>query len=277
MAVQIPVLTYHAANVAGAEYAENDHVALAADLRLVDGLGWRVLSLDQVLAVLDGSLAPPSPRCLAVTFDDGTDFDVRPLDWPGQGRQPGFGPILADFRAEAGDRQPDLHATSFVIASPAARAAMDEQCLHGAGVLNDDWWPEAAASGLLAIGNHSWDHNHPVAPEAAPDGLKRGDFLAVDNAVRAAWQVARAQAFIAARVAPAPVRHFAYPWGQAPDYLRRHWLPRHGPRLGLVAAWTTQPRPARPGDDRWALPRYVCGAHWRSPDQLADLLAGSAA
>lgn len=275
--MQIPVLTYHAANVAGAEYAENDHVALAADLRLVDRLGWRVLSLDQVVAVLDGVLPPPGRRCLALSFDDGTDFDVRPLDWPGQGRQPGFLPILETFRAEAGDRQPDLHATSFVIASPAARAAMDRQCLHGAGALNDDWWPAAAAGGLMAIGNHSWDHNHKVAPEPAPDGLVRGDFLAVDNAVRAAWQVARAQAFIAARGAPAPVRHFAYPWGQAPDYLRRHWLPRHGPRLGLVAAWTTQPRPARAGDDRWALPRFVCGAHWRSPAQLADLLAGSAA
>lgn len=274
--MQIPVLTYHAANVAGPGYADNDHVALAADLRLIDRLGWQVLALDQVLAVLDGDLAPPGPRCLGLTFDDGTDYDVRAGDWPGQGRQPGFLPILQAFRAEAGPRQPHLHATSFVIASPAARAAMDRDCLHGRGALSDDWWAAAAAGGLMSIGNHSWDHNHAVAPETAPDGLPRGDFLAVDSAVRATWQVARAQAFIAARVAPAPVRHFAYPWGQAPDYLRRHWLPRHGPRLGLVAAWTTQPRPAAAADDRWALPRFVCGADWRSPEQLADLLARSA-
>lgn len=271
--MRIPVLTYHAANVAGPGYAGNDHVALAADLRLVDALGWQVVSLDRVLAILDGDGPAPARPCLGLSFDDGTDFDIRPIDYPGVGVQPGFLPLLEAFAAEAGARQPDLHATCFVIASPAARAAMDQRCLFGGGVMGEDWWRPAAAGGRLAIGNHSWDHNHEVAPEAAPDGLPRGRFLAVDNAVRAHWQIDRAQRYIQDRVAPAPVRHFGYPYGDVNPFLRDRYLPAHGPALGLAAAWTTDGRPVSPAEHRWALPRYVCGQHWRSPDGLADLLA----
>lgn len=272
--MHIPVLTYHAANVAGTAYAGNDHVALAHDLRLIDALGWRIIPLDAVLDILDGRRPAPDRPCLALSFDDGTEFDVRPIEWPGLGRQPGFLPILQAFRAEAGERQPELHATCFVIASPAARAAMDRECLFGGGVMGEAWWPQAVASGLIGIGNHSWDHNHPVAPEDAPDGLPRGGFHAVDNDVRAHWQIARAQDYIQARVPGHAVRHFGYPYGDCNGFLSRHWLPQHGPALGLAAAWTTDGRPASASEDRWALPRYVCGLHWRSPDGLRQLLDG---
>lgn len=271
--MRIPILCYHAANVAGGAYAGNDHVALAADLRLIDALGWRIVPLDRALALLDGAPAADQRPCLALTFDDGTDFDVRPIDYPGHGLQPGFLPILREFRTEAGARQPELHATCFVIASPAARAAMDERCLFGGDVMHEDWWKPAADEGLLGIGNHSWDHNHEVAPEAAPDGLPRGRFFAVDNAVRAEWQIARAQAYIEARIAPHRVRHFGYPYGDVNDYLRGDYLPTRGRELGLAAGYTTEGRAAMPEDDRWALPRYVCGLHWRSPDALRGLLA----
>lgn len=270
--MRIPVLTYHAANVAGRDYAGNDHVALAADLRLIDRLGWQIVPLDRILALHSGEHPDSDRPCLGLSFDDGTDFDVRPLDYPGHGRQPGFLPILQAFQAEAGARQPDLHATCFVIASPAARAAMDRQCLFGGNVMHEDWWGEAAATGLLGIGNHSWDHNHEVAPEPAPDQMPRGRFLAVDNAVRADWQIARAQAYIQTRVAPAPVRHFGYPYGDVAPYLRDRYLPERGPSLGLSAAWTTDGRPVSAAEQRWALPRYVCGQHWRSSDQLGALL-----
>ena len=271
--VRIPVLTYHAANVAGPDYAGNDHVALATDLRLIDALGWQVVPLDRIVELLDGGDGPaPGRPCLGLSFDDGTDFDVRAIDYPGVGPQPGFLPILEEFAAQAGASQPTLHATCFVIASPAARAAMDRRCLFGGNVMNEDWWPAAAASGRLAIGNHSWDHNHDVAPEDAPDGLPRGRFLAVDTAVRAHWQIDRAQAYLQQRIAPAAVRHFGYPYGDVNDFLRDDYLPARGPTLGLVAAWTTDGRPVTPAEDRWALPRFVCGQHWRSPAQLAELL-----
>lgn len=272
--MHIPVLTYHAANIAGCVYAENDHVALAADLRLIHALGWRIVSLDTVVDLLDGTTPPDERPCLALSFDDGTDFDVRSLEFPGHGQQPGFLPILQVFAEEVREQQPELHATCFVIASPAARAAMDRECLFDGDVMNEDWWPQAHAGGLLAIGNHSWDHNHEVAPEPAPDALPRGSFHAVDNAVRAHWQIARAQDYIAQRIAPNRPAHFAYPYGDVPDYLSKHWLPEHGPTLGLRAAWGTQGRAASRTDSRWALPRFVCGLHWRSPEQLGDLLTG---
>jgi peptidoglycan/xylan/chitin deacetylase (PgdA/CDA1 family) len=274
--MRIPILTYHAANVAGSAYADNDHVALAADLRLIDDLGWRIISLDRVLDLLDSSVDEPATPFLAITFDDGTDLDVRPVDYPGHGRQPGFLPILQDFQTWAGHRQPDLHATSFVIASPAAREAMDRLCLFGGDVMQEMWWKAACDSGLIGIGNHSRDHNHEVAPEAAPDGLPRGRFHAVDNDIRATWQIARAQRYIEDRISPHAVRHFGYPYGDVNAFLRDQWLPANGPALGLRAAWSTEGHAARRGDNCWALPRFVCGHHWRSPAQLKDLLGDAA-
>lgn len=270
--MRIPILTYHAANVAGGAYAENDHVALACDLRLLDAEGWRIVSLDHVLALLDGTESPSTTPCVALTFDDGTEFDVRPIDYPGHGPQPGFLPVLERFREKVGARQPELHATCFVIASPAARRAMDDQCLFGGDVMGEHWWRPACETGLIGIGNHSWDHNHEVAPEQAPDGLPRGRFFAVDNAIRADWQIARAQQYIAERIGPHPVRHFGYPYGDVNAYLRDIYLPAHGPAMGLTAAWSTEGRPAESGDDRWALPRFVCGQHWRDPDGLKAIL-----
>jgi peptidoglycan/xylan/chitin deacetylase (PgdA/CDA1 family) len=274
--MRIPILTYHAANVAGSAYADNDHVALAADLRRIDDLGWRIVPLDRVLDLLDSSVDETATPFLAITFDDGTDLDVRPVDYPGHGRQPGFLPILQDFQTRAGHRQPDLHATSFVIASPVAREAMDRLCLFGGDVMQETWWKAACDSGLIGIGNHSWDHNHEVAPEAAPDGLPRGRFHAVDNDIRATWQIARAQRYIEERISPHAARHFGYPYGDVNAFLRDQWLPANGPALGLRAAWSTEGHAVRRGDNRWALPRFVCGHHWRSPAQLEDLLGDAA-
>lgn len=270
--MRIPILTYHSANIAGSEYAANDHIALAADLRMIHARGWRIISLDQVVDLLDGHADGASAPCLALTFDDGTDFDVRDIEFPGHGMQPGFITALRDFQAETGERQPDLHATSFVIASPAAREAMDRLCLFGGDVMREDWWRSACESGLIGIGNHSWDHNHEVAPEDAPDGLPRGRFHVVDNAIRAHWQIARAQRYIAERVAPHPVRHFGYPYGDVSPFLRDEWLPANGHGIGLRAAYSTEGRAATPDDNRWALPRFVCGHHWRSPEQLRTIL-----
>ena len=60
--------------------------------------------------------------------------------------------------------------------------------------------------------------------------------------------------------------------GETSPYLCDVYLPgfRHEHRLD--AAFTTQPQPVSPGADRWQLGRYVCGQHWRSPQQLQQLL-----
>ena len=80
---------------------------------------------------------------------------------------------MQDFRQSAyGSAQHGLAATSFVIASPEARRAMEstfdaEYTFLSAGVLNDNWWSPAIATGLIAIANHSWDHLHPALASVA--------------------------------------------------------------------------------------------------------------
>ena len=36
-----------------------------------------------------------------------------------------------------------------------------EYTFLGAGALGDDWWAKAIDTGLIGIGNHSWDHVSP--------------------------------------------------------------------------------------------------------------------
>src|SRR6266480_4069826 len=152
--MQVPVLAYHAARVSGDDYALNDHVAFFHDLRLLHRMGIRVVDLGNVVSRLHfGDL--DTDGCVAITFDDGTDFDYFDLPHPVWGTQRSMFNIMKDFVREFGpDAQPDLHATSFVIASPTARKELDRTCLVGRDWYTDDWWPAAIASGLMSIANH---------------------------------------------------------------------------------------------------------------------------
>lgn len=273
MTLNVPVLTYHAGNVAGDDYASNDHVALQADLALLARLGWQVVPLDWVVEQRLGQADRDLRRCVALTCDDGTELDFRAIDFPGFGPQPGFLPCLRRTVAEPGQPHPHLQMTCFVIADPHARAVMDRECLHDLGWMGERWWPEAEASGLMSIQCHSWDHNHPNLRDEGPDGLVRGDFFAVDSEARAAFEVDQAVGYINQRIRPGMVRYFGYPFGHAADFLVRDYFPRHGQRLGLLAAFGTQGQPVTAQSDVWNLPRYVCGWHWRSPEALEALLA----
>ena len=269
MSWRVPVLAYHAANVAGDDYAANDHVALAEDLAMLARDGWRIVPLRWVAEQRRGLAHRDLARCVALTADDGTRLDVDDVDWPGHGRQRGFLGVLQDAAAASPGFAP--HLTSFVIADPAARARMDIACLPGLDWMGDDWWPRAEASGRIDIGCHSWDHNHAALDWPAVDGMPRGDFHQVDNAVRARFEIDQAMEYLDARLA-SPCRTFAWPFGHAPAYVRDEYLPRHGDRLGLLAAFGTQGETAHAGSDPWEMPRYVCGWHWRSPDGLRELL-----
>jgi peptidoglycan/xylan/chitin deacetylase (PgdA/CDA1 family) len=265
---RVPVLTYHAGNVASADYAGNDHVAIASDLAMFTHLGWRVVPLSWVVEELLGLATRDLRRCVALTCDDGTVLDAEDVDYPGQGLQRGFLSCLRDAVGQA-----DRHLTSFVIADPAARARMDVQCLQGLDWMGEGWWRDALQSGLMAIECHSWDHNHEVLDADAPDGMVRGDFFQVDNATRARFEIDQAVAYLNARLYPSRCRFFAYPYGHASDYLRVSYLPAHGTALGLQAAFGVQGEPVTGDSEVWHLPRYVCGWHWKSPDELAAILA----
>jgi peptidoglycan/xylan/chitin deacetylase (PgdA/CDA1 family) len=274
--MRIPVLTYHSMTVHGNEYRNNDHVAFRDDLRTLKQLGYRIASADRVVAwhSTAGKVPASAGKFVAITFDDGPDFDFHDLPHPTWGMQRSMLNLMKDFRAEVGmEAQPGLHATSFVIVSPDARQILDRTCMVGRDWWRDTWWQPAIESGLLGIANHSWDHNHPTLPSTV-SGEHRGtgSFIVIDDFDAAEGQIAKASRFLHARAENPAAGLFAYPYGEANDYLRREYLPLNGERIGVHAAFACAPMPVTETSDRWALPRYVHGDDWKSPDELVALL-----
>ena len=267
--VSVPVLTYHSQNIAGEDYAENDHAAFASDLSTITQMGLRVIPLSRLLDWLLGKRPDEDLRnAVCLTFDDGCDFDVRDLDFPGHGLQRSLLGIMEDFiRREGADTQPGLHATSFVIASRDARRIIDEKRLFGRDWISDNWWRDANEHPQMSIGNHGWDHNHPDL-----EGENRGGFSSISSHSGCLEQVVRAGAAIEAITGRWP-RVFAYPFGESSDYLRETFFPEHTEVHGCLAAMGTEPAPVNRASDRWNLPRYVCGRDWRSPETLQQILS----
>jgi peptidoglycan/xylan/chitin deacetylase (PgdA/CDA1 family) len=275
------VLAYHSHRVLGDDYAQNDHVALFTDLRTIHAHGARIVPLaaivDAVAGNVDGRSGDAATE-VGITFDDGPVYDAVDFVHPRFGAQRGFLGILRDFAGELGARaQPSLCATSFVIASPAARRCMERtydrtHSYVGDDALNDDWWNDAIASGVLAIANHSWDHLHEGLPVVAHSANARGDFAKVASPHDADAQIAQAAEYLARRTHGRDAPFFAYPYGHYNRFLVDEYLPANARRLRLCAAFTTDARPIATGDNRWCLPRYVCGHHWTSPDGLREIL-----
>jgi hypothetical protein len=265
--MRVAVLTYHSNNVGGRDYADNDHVALAADLALLAALEVPVHPLGTVVdALLRGRTLPPG---VALSCDDGSWFDWHDLEHPTLGPQRSFANLLRDARAAAPQRP--LHATSFVIASPQARAELDRTCLAGRGWWGEDWWREAIDSDLMAIESHSWDHHHETLAHTAT-GLPGGRFDSVADHAAADAEIRAASDYLDARLPQRRTRLFAYPYGESNDYLLRDYLPLRQAEHRLDAAFDTTPAPITRDAHRWRLPRYVCGPHWNSPEGLRVLL-----
>lgn len=268
----IPVLTYHAANVLENRYEANDHIALATDLQLLGELGIRVVSLGEVLAWYEGEPLLDEARCVALTFDDGTDFDYHDLPHPSCGPLRSFANILLDYSAASGQAAP---ASSFVIASPEARGLLDQRGLLGKGWWSDDWWLPAQLAGPLSIECHSWDHLHPDLDEVAQQDNLKGDFSRVDTYADSERQVRQAGDYIATRLQGRRPQFFAYPWGQCSGYLADTYMPGMAGQHGFSAAFDTRAEAVTRAHSRWRLPRYVCGRDWQSPQQLAALLGAA--
>jgi peptidoglycan/xylan/chitin deacetylase (PgdA/CDA1 family) len=284
------VLAYHSHHVLSANYAENDHLALPVDLATVTAGGWRIVPLERIVDALvaarDGGsrgAAASAEPLLALTFDDGPVFDLDDFVHPVLGFQRGFVGAMRDFGATAaGLRQPELSATSFVIASPEARkvaeSTFDRQYTYLVpGALDDAWWTRAIESGLLAIANHSWDHLHPALPRVAHSADARADFTRVASEADADAQILAATRYLRERTAGRAAPYFAYPFGHWNDFLADDYLPRRRADVDVRAAFTTEPRPVRADDSVYRLPRYVCGQHWKHPDELAAILAAAVA
>lgn len=267
--MRVPVLTYHSIHVLGHSPADNDHVALAADLALLHRLGRRIVSLHALVAVLLGEAADTLDDAVALAFDDGSWFDWHDLEHPSCGLQRGMAGILRDHRSATGAY---VHATSFVIVSPEARAILDRTCMIGRGWWEHDWWPAAVAEGLIAIESHSYDHNHDTLPQTVAAGKAKGSFASIDDEPSARAEIDAASDWLDAHIPGQRTTLFAYPYGEYNAYLVDDYLPRYAWRHRLRAAFTTEPAPVTGTSGRWTLPRYVCGRDWRSPEELATLL-----
>jgi peptidoglycan/xylan/chitin deacetylase (PgdA/CDA1 family) len=255
----------------------NDHDALAADLEVIEAEGYEVRPLAGLVAAWSNSPASLAGRKLvALTCDDGSDFDFRDIEHPECGMQRSFLNILRDFHAAHPGSQPGLHITSFVVVSPEDRAELDRVCMHGRGWWSDGWWIDAIASGRMDIASHSWDHNHEALSASRFPHVARGVFTSIDTREVADYQIEQAARYLR-RNAPNPgARLFAYPYGPHSDYLVREYFPQRWRELAIDAAMGDEPRPWVASSNRWELPRYVHGRDWHEPQDLAKLLRDAA-
>lgn len=270
MKPSFPILTWHSIKVLDNSYAGSDPMAFSEDLNTLDRLGWHVRPLSQALADLSADRL--SPRTVVLTVDDGAILDFEEFDHPTCGPQKSLYHRMQDFLADDARRQRhQMHLTSFVIASPEARAELDRKDYMSLGVWPDHWWQAANQSGLISIESHSWDHNHGSLERTAQRANQRGDFRLIETEKECRAEVDQASDYIAERSGRRP-QFFAYPYGQTSEYLSTDYLPRNGPALGLDAALGCDPAPVTADSDRWFLPRYMCGRDWTSPDELEALL-----
>lgn len=279
------ILTYHSHHVLGPEYHLNDHIAFPLDLELITQAGYRIVPLGTIVEQLNAgqgggaTAASHDARYVALTFDDGPIYDLDDFVHPQMGLQRGFVGVMRDFSATSGGRrQPDLKATSFVIASPEARHVIEttfdaEYTYLGAGSMGELWWDRAIATGLLSIANHSWDHLHPGLERVAHSKQVRADFTQVVSEEDADAQILAASRYIHEHTGGKATPFFAYPFGHFNDFLATTYLPKKGRAAGILAAFTSEPRPVAAGDNVYTLPRYICGHHWKTPEQLAAILS----
>lgn len=266
------ILTYHSQNIAGNDTCNNDHKALAADLQALHDAGCRFVSVSSLINSLFGEGVPDQNTdgpVVCLTFDDGCDFEVRTLEFGVFGAQPGFLSIMEGFVQQHGrEAQPELHATSFVIASPEARQIIDQGSLFGKGHMSDDWWRAAANHPLLDIGNHGWDHNHP---DLGVENYPRGGFAVIETLEHCRQQVVQGSEYIQSITGQWP-QIFAYPFGESSDYIRNEFFPKHGNEHHCIAALGTGAGLVSTQSNRWDLPRFVCGRDWSTPGELLATL-----
>lgn len=275
--MRVPVLTWHGYNVFGNSYESNDLIAFADDLRTINDAGFAVVPLVEVARWVRGErpdFLQYGRPVVALSCDDGTDYDWKDMTHPEFGPQKSFAHGMRDFQAQCVGAQPSLNMTSFVIASQSARAQIDMGAMNAQSALNDDWWRAANESGLIAIESHGWDHNHPTVSPVVQRNQHTGDFFAIDTFAECDMHVRATSQFIESKSGRKP-ELFAYPWTQASDYMRRQYMPNHAGANGVLAAFGGHSDYLTKHSDRWYLSRFVFGPDWKSPDALRAILRGA--
>jgi hypothetical protein len=271
---RIPVLTWHGYNLFGNTYETNDLIAFGEDLQTIADNGFTIVPLVEVARWVRAERADFEYPVVALSCDDGTDFDANDLSHSVHGPQRSFASRLAEFRATRGAECASL--TSFVIASATARRQIADGAMGGQRALNDDWWQRANEQGLVTIESHGWDHNHPTVSPVIQREQKTGDFFAINTFAECDVHVRASANFIESKGGRRP-QLFAYPWTQASDYMRFEYMPQHAPRHGTIAAFGGASDYIERDSDRWYLPRFVFGPDWKHREGLKQILRGSLA
>jgi peptidoglycan/xylan/chitin deacetylase (PgdA/CDA1 family) len=272
----IPILCYHSWTMNGPGYGDNDHVALESDLVALGRKGYQILSITQLVACLRGEIPKDSfhgKKLVCLTCDDGMDHDF--LDYVNDelGIVPSFHSILQRSRDWLPQYLNGPRAVSFVIASPESRVVLDRTCAKGRSEWNDNWWSTASSEGTLGIANHSWDHVHDNLEIVRQRDNKKGSFFEIATFDDAEGQIAEAQHYIDSMTELKNLPFFGYPYGHVSDYLRDEYLPTHGARIGLQAAFSTAGTSANERSNVWDIPRFICGFHWKTEEEFVALLA----
>lgn len=261
--MKIPVLTYHATNISGNSYHNNDLVAFEQDLQLIYKLGIKILSAHDLSKWVKGVLnLDDSQNYVVLTFDDGSELDFYNWQHPVHGQQQSFYSTLKSYNTY-------IHATSFVIASPETRSVLVDTCTAGHDIWGDDWWIKAEQCELLSIENHSWDHLHATLDDVVQENNEKGDFTKITTLEDADSQIHNASEYIQAKINK-KVTLFAYPYGHYNKYLTDDYFPNQ--QSNIQAAFTCEARPATQETNVWKIPRYMCGLHWKNSEELEVIL-----
>lgn len=269
---QIPVLCYHSWTASGPGYQGNDHTALEADLKTLASLGYEIIPIPALIGLLKGNDLPEvsSPKKLVgITFDDGMMYDYHDGALDSGERIKSFNTLLRESQNIIGQVTPGPRGISFVIASNECRAVLGGPEQH----FNDKWWQDCAAEGVIGLANHSWDHVHESLKSVRQKDNHKGSFFEVNTFADAEAQIAEANAFIMERCGGRALAIFGYPFGHVAPYLRDEYFPTHAKRIGLSAAFSTAGSAVCETSNIWDIPRYVCGEHWKTPEDFSDLLA----
>jgi len=262
--MKIPVLTYHSTNISGNEYSDNDLVAFRADLKLINDLGVVIISAKQMVQWLEDEVVLDlTKKYVVLTFDDGCELDF--IDWmhPTFGQQQSFYSTMKSYNN-------DIHATSFVIASSEARKVLVKTCTAGYEIWGDQWWQEAENTGLMSIENHSWDHVHHTLENVSQLDNIKGDFKQILSDKDANNQISNASEYIDSCVIKKQTSLFAYPYGHYNTYLVDNFFPKE--QSQIKAAFTCEPNAVSKATNKWMIPRYVCGLHWKNTEELKQIL-----
>jgi len=268
---RVPVLTYHGLHAPGWDYHDNDHVALETDLPLLKKLGYSVVPLSVLVQhVYDHPVAAlQQGKFVGLSFDDGTDYDYIDFSHPEYGYLKSLHRVLIEQPGLGWDGGLPV-STSFVIASPLARHELDQTCIAGRDEWRDSWWEEAATKGVLEIANHSWDHTHPNLKQLVVDSSHTGKFTGILDFDSADAEIMQAERYIRGKTRGHSVPLFAYPYGDCNDFLVNEYFPARSD--WFKGAFTTGGEAMTAASDRWQIPRFVCGEHWKTPEDLLNIL-----